>query len=344
MMLPRETKLGRDGKMLPHQTRPTSVSDFIDHHYRHFNAATLKDAADGYLKLLSKGGLMFVSLAGAMSTGEIGLSLAEMIRQHKVHAICCTGANLEEDVFNLVAHDQYERIPDYSETTPQDDKALQQRKMARVTDTAIPEEAAMAVVEDPIIELWMKADKAGQSKFPHEYLYDLLQSKQLEPHYNIDPSDSWMVAASAVNLPIYVPGWEDSTLGNVFAALRLKGELKHTETVKGGLDYMQDLARWYTGASADHPVGFFQIGGGIAGDFSICVVPLLRSDFGRKNTPFWAYFCQITDATESYGGYSGASAQEKITWQKIDVDTPTFMIQSDASICAPLVFAKVLGW
>src|SRR6202012_1059758 len=81
------------------------IRDFIAHHYRHFNAAALHDAAKGYEAHLAKGGKMFVTLAGAMSTAELGLSLAELIRQDKIHGICCTGANLEEDVFNLVAHD-----------------------------------------------------------------------------------------------------------------------------------------------------------------------------------------------------------------------------------------------
>jgi hypothetical protein len=81
------------------------------HHYRHFNAATLIDAADGYKRHLDGGGAMLITLAGAMSTAELGLSLAEMIRRDKVHAICCTGANLEEDLFNLVAHDTTSACP-----------------------------------------------------------------------------------------------------------------------------------------------------------------------------------------------------------------------------------------
>ena len=96
----------------------TSISSFLKHHFRHFNAASLIDAAEAYTGLIAKGGKMFMTLAGAMSTAELGLSLAEMIRQNKVHAICCTGANLEEDVYNLVAHDHYERVPHYRQLSP----------------------------------------------------------------------------------------------------------------------------------------------------------------------------------------------------------------------------------
>ena len=95
-----------------------AISDFIRHHYRHFNGAALVDAADAYVKHLDGGGKMLVTLAGAMSTAELGLSLAEMIRRGKVHAISCTGANLEEDIFNLVAHDHYVRIPNYRISRP----------------------------------------------------------------------------------------------------------------------------------------------------------------------------------------------------------------------------------
>src|ERR1700691_6713843 len=100
------------------------ITAFIKHHYRHFNAATLIEAADAYVDHLDRGGVMFLTLAGAMSTAELGVSLAEMIRREQVHAICCTGANLEEDVFNLVAHDHYKRIPNWRELKGEDEQAL----------------------------------------------------------------------------------------------------------------------------------------------------------------------------------------------------------------------------
>src|SRR5208282_1031613 len=134
------------------------VRDFIGHHFRHFNSAALVDAAKAYEAHLEKGGRMFMTLAGAMSTAELGLSLAEVIRQDKVHAICCTGANLEEDVFNLVAHDYYKRIPKYRDLTPADEEALLSRHMNRVTDTCIPEMEAMRRIETAVLEEWVRAD------------------------------------------------------------------------------------------------------------------------------------------------------------------------------------------
>ena len=318
------------------------VSQFIKHHYRHFNAAALVDAAEAYTAHLDAGGSMMVTLAGAMSTAELGLSLAEMIRQDKVQVISCTGANLEEDIFNLIAHDFYERVPHYRDLTPQEEQGLLERHMNRVTDTCIPEEEAMRRLERALVDEWLKADEAGESYFPHEFLYKLIRSGVLEKHYQIDPKDSWLVAACEKELPIVVPGWEDSTTGNMFASHCITGEIKNVHTVKGGIESMISLADWYTKTAEQSSVGFFQIGGGIAGDFPICVVPMLHQDLQRENIPMWGYFCQISDSTTSYGSYSGAVPNEKITWGKLNVDTPKFLIESDATIVAPLMFALIL--
>ncbi|OGX89257.1 deoxyhypusine synthase [Hymenobacter lapidarius] len=320
------------------------VTNFLRHHFRHFNAAALIDAADGYNKHLADGGKMMITLAGAMSTAEMGIQLAELIRQDKVHIISCTGANLEEDIFNLVAHDFYERVPNYRDLTAADESALLARHMNRVTDTCIPEEEAMRRLEHSVLKFWEKADKAGEAYFPHEFFYQILLSGELEQYYQIDPKNSWMLAAAEKNLPIICPGWEDSTLGNIYAGHVMTGDIKNVHTMRTGIQYMMYLADWYTAQATDEStVGFFQIGGGIAGDFPICVVPMLHQDLGRTSVPLWGYFCQISDSTTSYGSYSGAVPNEKITWGKLGEKTPKFIIESDATIVAPLVFAIVLG-
>ena len=321
-----------------------AIKEFIKHHYRHFNAASLVDAAEGYIKLVDAGGKMFLTMGGAMSTAELGLSLAEMIRQGKVHAITCTGANLEEDVFNLVAHDFYERVPNYRDLTPEDEVKLLSRHMNRVTDTCIPEMEAMRRIEKVVLKEWMRADQADEAYFPHQFMYKILLSGVLKDSYQIDPKNSWLLAAAEKNLPMFVPGWEDSTLGNMYAGHCISGDVKKVHTVRTGIEYMMELAEWYTKTTAETPLGFFQIAGGIAGDFPICVVPMLHQDLQREDVPLWAYFCQISDSTTSYGSYSGAVPNEKITWGKLGADTPKYIIESDATIVAPLIFAYVLGW
>ncbi|MFI5171185.1 MAG: deoxyhypusine synthase family protein [Chitinophagales bacterium] len=319
------------------------ISKFIEHHYRHFNAAALMDAAKGYETHLLEGGKMMITLAGAMSTGELGISLAEMIRQGKVDIISCTGANLEEDIMNLVAHNHYKRIPNYRDLTPEQEWELLGEGLNRVTDTCIPEEHAFRTIQQHIYKIWKDANDNNERYFPHEYMYKLLLSGVMKKDYQIDPKDSWMIAAAERNLPIIVPGWEDSTMGNIFASYCIKKELV-PQTMKSGIEYMIILSEWYRNNSSGKGVGFFQIGGGIAGDFPICVVPMMYQDLEWHDVPFWSYFCQISDSTTSYGSYSGAVPNEKITWGKLDIKTPKFIVESDATIVAPLIFAWVLGW
>ena len=283
------------------------ISSFIEHHYRHFNAAALKDAARAYKAHIASGQKMMVTLAGAMSTAELGLSLAEMIRQGKVHAISCTGANLEEDIYNLIAHEFYERVPNYRNLSDEAEQALLDRHLNRVTDTCIPEGEAIRRLEGAIMQVWQEASDKGEGYFPHEYMYQIIRRGLLKQYYQIDPKNSWLVAACD----------------------------------KSGIDYMIYLCDYYIKNCGPTGIGFFQIGGGIAGDFPICVVPMIEQDM-EKDVPKWSYFCQISDSTTSYGSYSGAVPNEKITWGKLAITTPRFIVESDASIVAPLMFAYIL--
>ena len=322
-------------------------------HYTNFNSRETVAAAQGYVDHLDAGGKMMVTLSGAMSTAGIGRTLARMIRQDKVHAITCTGANLEEDIFLLLAGDGYETVPHWRALSAADEQALYDRGLNRVTDTCIPEDV-MRHLEDRLHALYAEALENGSRRFPFEYYYDVLRQEDLAEHYQRPAEDSWMLAAMQRDLPIYTPGWEDSTQGNMFTAWAMKQGLEnHGQVVKLGSEAMVHLVHWYRdncnlpgheGSTPGGPsVGFFQVGGGIAGDFPICAVPLMIQDLKWDDTPFWGYFAQVCDAPTSYGGYSGAVPNEKITWGKLTADTPKFMIQSDATIVMPLVFGYVLG-
>lgn len=315
------------------------IREFMQKNFKHFNSAVCVEAAEAWMDHHANGGKMLIVLAGAMSSAELGISLSEMIRQDKIHAISCTGANLEEDIFNLVAHHHYKRLPNYRSLTAEDELDLLKNGMNRVTDTCIPEDTAIRRIEKEMLELWQKADQSHQRYFPYEFMYQLLD--HLPVSYEIDPKNCWVLAAKEKNLPIFTPGWEDSTLGNIFVSHVISGDLSSYSVVKSGVEQMPLLIEWYKKWSLAIAPGFFQIGGGIAGDFPICVVPLLRQDL-EEDVPLWSYFCQISDSTTSFGSYSGAVPNEKITWGKLDITTPRFMIESDATIVAPLVFAYIL--
>jgi len=318
------------------------IKKFIQENFKHFNAATLVDASSAWVKHLEGGGKTLLAMAGAMSTAELGISLSEMIRCDKIHCISATGANLEEDIFNLIAHTSYKRIRNYRNLSASDELELKNAHLNRVTDTCIPEEEAIRKLEKALYPFWKKADKEKKSYFPYEFIYQAIRSKKLEKYYEIDPKNSWVVAACEKDIPILTPGWEDSTLGNEAVAQTRMGNIKNFNFVKNGLEQMDFLIDWYLKNSKNSSIGFFQIGGGIAGDFPICVVPLIRQDL-KKDCPLWGYFCQVTDSTTSYGSYSGASPNEKISWEKLGLDTPKFTIESDASIVVPLIFKYVLA-
>lgn len=319
------------------------ITNFLKEHYRHFNAAALIDASDAYIAHIESGKKMMVTLAGAMSTAELGRSLAQMIREDKVHAITCTGANLEEDVFNLVAHDDYKRIPNWRSLTPHDELELFNQGFNRVTDTCIPEETAMRRIEKEMLKYWKQADQKQETKAPYEFFWQVLKDPDVEKNFQVPKKNSWLYAAMEKNIPIFTPGWEDSTLGNMYAAAFISQKIKNVHTVESGIQAMVRLSEWYEVNASKDGVGFFQIGGGIAGDFPICVVPMLHQDLKKEHIPLWSYFCQISDSTTSYGSYSGATPSEKITWGKLGVETPQFVIESDATIVAPLIFAQILG-
>jgi deoxyhypusine synthase len=318
-----------------------AIKDFIKHNYRHFNAAAVVDAAEGWVNHLNGGGKMLLTMGGAMSTAEMGISIAELIRQDKVHAISCTGANLEEDIFNLVANKEYRRVPHWRALSAEDEQELYDGGYNRVTDTCIPEDEAMRKVEKPLIELWQECDRNKERLFPYEFFYRLLKRGLLKSEYQIDPKNSWLIAAAEKNLPIITPGWEDSTCANFFVARHMEGKFSSLLTMKSGVEQMHMFCQWYLETQAKHSIGFFQIGGGISGDFPICVVPMIRQDL-KKDAKLWGYFCQISEAATSYGSYSGATPNEKITWGKLAIDTPKFVIESDATIVFPLIAQYLL--
>jgi len=315
------------------------ILDFLLRNYRNFNARETRDAFLAYWRHIEAGGKMFWAVAGAMSSAQLGITMAPAIRHGLIHGLSVTGANLEESLFRLVAHKSYRDFPAYRYFTKDDDMRILDEGMRRVTDTSIPEEEAFRAVEKIIVPLWKEAAARAVPRFWHEYFYDLIQILGPDTHEG-SPEECWLLAAAQMNLPLVVPGYEDSTFGNIFASYVKTGACNPL-IVRSGIEYMVAFYDQYRALSAGQGVGFFQIGGGIAGDFPICVVPSLKHDLHQPVKP-WAYFCQISDSTTSYGSYSGATPNEKITWDKLTRDTPMFVVESDATLVVPLILTALL--
>lgn len=317
-----------------------TISTFMEKHFKHFNAREVLAAAQGWVDFDKKNSKMVVCLAGAMSTAEIGISLAPLIRAGKVDAITCTGANIEEDLFNLVGNKGYKLQPGWRYLTMEEDMKTREEGFNRVTDTCIPDDV-MVEMHEAMRELWKEAAEKGESHFHWEYYYKLIRSGFFEGKNDVPMEDSWLVAACEKDIPVYTPGFEDSTLGNMFCADVMQGKVKSHACIKPGTEQFAHLTEWYKENDKDHEIGFFQIGGGIAGDFAMCVVPGLIMDHEVEVKP-WRYFCHIGDSTTSFGSYSGCPANEKVTWHKLDLKSVDYCINSDASIVAPLMFEYVL--
>jgi len=323
----------------PMSTQSLPILEFVARNYKNFNARSTRDALFAYWDHVSKGGKMYWAVAGAMSSAQLGITLAPAIRAGLVHGLSVTGANLEESLFRLVAHHSYKDFPEYRYFTKEDDTKILKQRMRRVTDTSIPEDEAFRSVEKILVPMWMKATKNGERRYWHEYFYELVLSLP-KSKFEGNPDDCWLLAAAKANLPIVVPGHEDSTFGNIFASHVKFGECS-ASIVKSGIEYMAGFYDDYKRLSKGAGIGFFQIGGGIAGDFPICVVPSIKYDLQEPVRP-WAYFCQISDSTTSYGSYSGATPNEKITWDKLTEKTPMFVVESDATIVAPMMLTALL--
>lgn len=299
---------------------------------------------------LAGGGKLVVTLAGALSSFEIGVMLAELIRQDKVHLISATGANHEEAYYRYVAHSHYAYIPRYTELTAQQEAELRDAGLRRITDTFLPEDESVRIMEPHILKMWQDAQAKGQRYFPHEYFRRMFAENLIQPDPQSNVHDSWVYAAYQKNIPIVVPGFEDSTMGNIFASYTYDGKYRQDKDIvldpqimKTGVEYFTLLYDWYGDISQQHPVAFLQLGGGIAADFPICVVPSLKHDLQAHNIRDWAGFIEIGSSPMSYGSYSGAGGKEKITWDKLSTESYFQIIQSDVTVAFPWIAAILLG-
>ncbi|MCX6758273.1 MAG: deoxyhypusine synthase family protein, partial [Candidatus Nealsonbacteria bacterium] len=316
----------------------------------HCNGGSTMQAALWLKNHLKNGGKLVITLAGALSSFQVGVMLAELIRQNKVHLVSATGANHEESFYRYVAHSHYAYIPRYTELTPGQEAELRDAGLRRITDTFLPEDESVRIMEPHLLKMWQEAHQSGKKYFPHEYFRRLFKEKLIKPDPKANPDDCWAYAAYEKNIPIIVPGFEDSTMGNIFSSYTYDGPHKKKGDIvldggvmKTGLEYFHLMYDWYMKESKDAPIAFLQLGGGISADFPICVVPSLKHDLKlHDKIRDWAGFIEIGSSPMSYGSYSGATPNEKITWDKLTKETPMFVIESDATIVAPLMFEAIL--
>lgn len=349
---------GRDYKPSP----KSPVSNWLVDTKRHCNGGRTVDAGLWLKKHCDDGGKIFLTMSGAGSTFEQGIMIGELIRAGKIAAISVTGANLEESLYRLVAHSDYAYIPNYQKLSRAQEKELDVVGLRRITDTFLPEDESTRIVLPEIEKLWRESDAAGEQLLWHEYFFRLLQRGMLTFDPCANSTDCWIYQAWRENIPIFVPGWEDSTMGNIFTQACCDSKHQFLSKYKSQVPinrniilpsvcYMHQLAEWYMDNTKEKGIAFLQLGGGIAADFPICVVPHLKKDWlaleeqkiQDKLIRSWAGFIEVHDSTMSYGSYSGAGADEKVTWGKLEQSSYGVQIAGDYTLVFPDITALVLG-
>lgn len=327
------------------------ISAYAQRTLNHLNGGAALQAALWLKNHLKNGGKLVVTLAGALSSFQVGVMLAELIRKNKVHLVSATGANHEESFYRYVAHSHYAYIPRYTELTPEQEAELRDAGLRRITDTFLPEDESVRIMEPHLLKMWREAEKKGKKYFPHEYFRRLFAERLIKPDPKSNPQDCWTYAAYQKNIPVVVPGFEDSTMGNIFSAYTYNGPYKKKAdmvlnggVMKTGFDYFHLMYNWYMKESKTAAIAFLQLGGGIAADFPICVVPSLKHDLRLHDKVHnWAGFIEIGSSPMSYGSYSGAGGKEKITWDKLSTQSYYQIIQSDVTVVFPWIAAVLLG-
>jgi deoxyhypusine synthase len=351
----------------------TPVTNYLVHTKRHCNGGKTVDAGLWLRDHCDSGGKIYLSMSGAGSSFQQGIIISELIRAGKIAGISVTGANLEESLYRLVANEHYAYIPDYVELTPTEEKELDHKGFRRITDTFLPEDESTRVLLPIFEKLWRDesvrlsetitgirpADKPAL--FWHEYFFKVLEEIESKYIGTEELANCWLYWAWKHKIDITVGGVEDSTMGNIFAYYSYNG--KHPflsryaqehpispEVVAHSFRYMHKLAEWYQETTQTTSLAFLQLGGGIAGDFPICVVPHLKKDYLadlsiKAQEAFikpWAGFIEIHSSPMSFGSYSGAGFKEKITWSKVEPDSFGIQIFGDYTEHFPDIAAIVL--
>lgn len=351
----------------PYVPNPASpVSNWNALTKRHCNGGRTVDAGLWLKNHCDQGGKIFLTMAGAGSSFQLGIPIGELIRAGKIAAISVTGANLEESPYRLVANSLYAYIPAYQELTREEEDELDRAGLRRITDTFLPEEESVRLILPELEKLWREAEASGKPRFWHEFFFELFERRIIpdvipfDPHANSD--DCWLYQCWRHKIPVFVPGAEDSTMGNIFsyycyggnhpflAKYKQKNPIS-PEVVHHSFRYMNLLAEWYMNNTVEQGLAFVQLGGGIAADFPICVVPHLMKDYlfeesvetQRKRIRPWDGFVEIHSSPMSFGSYSGAGPKEKITWSKLRRDAFGIQIFGDYTAIFPDIAALVLA-
>jgi deoxyhypusine synthase len=307
-----------------------SVEDLVDVYRRAgaFNGGRLAEGCDLFGRMIDSGATIALTVTGAMSPAGMGGAIQAMIEAGFVDLVIATGANLYHDLHFAL------KLPVVQGHFQVDDRELYRAGIERIYDVFITEDSLLDT-DAFVREALEKAPRALRARIStpqlHHYLGHLvLQNAAL-------PEKSWVATAARYDVPVFTSSPGDSSIGMNVAAMKLRGG---ETTIDPDLDVLHSTAIVYDAKLN----GVVILGGGSPKNFYLQTQPTLWQilDLNRGGHE---YVLQISTDSPQWGGLSGATPSEAISWGKVQANMLKnhVVVYSDATVAAPLVFAYALS-
>ena len=316
-------------QIIPRRVYPDmTVAELIDQQFQAYNSARLNEAAHLYAQEMlapEKDVTIGLTMAGALTPAGLGGCLITLMEKGFVDFIISTGANLYHDIHHALAMSLHRgdfRL---------DDTRLQEEGVIRIYDILFADKVLLDT--DAFVRECLKSlpNRPISTSELHHHLGTQLLKLGVNPEYSV------LAQAALWNVPIYTSSPGDSSIGMNVARNALDGSMLT-------LDPLADVNE--TTAIVLHATrnGVIILGGGSPKNFYLQTQPQLWEVLGIQKGGH-DYFIQITADAPHWGGLSGATPSEAVSWGKIKPDqlNSTVVIYGDSTIALPLLTAYVVS-
>lgn len=282
-----------------------------------FQARALAQGVAIWRQMLEGEVTVFFGLAGAMIPAGMRQVLVYMIQNRLVDCVVSTGANLFHDVHESLGRYHWQG---HHHT---DDRRLARDHVFRIYDV-LAKETEFDQSEDFITQFSLALD-ASRPYSTREYLH--LLGKKLA----VEAKEPGLLSTAArAGVPVFCPALGDSVFGTALAAARVK---QGCRLVIDMVQDVTDIIRIITASSRSTGVVF--VGGGNPKNF-IQQAELCGYIFDRQLKGH-DYAIQVTTDSPQWGGLSGCTFEEALTWRKVAPQAHTVTIYCDATIALPIM-------
>ncbi len=316
-------------QILPRRVQPNmTVSELIDQQFQAYNAARLNEAARLFAQEMlnpEKDVTIGLTMAGALTPAGLGGCVLTLMEYGFVDFIVSTGANLYHDIHHGLAMSLHRgdfRL---------DDTKLQEEGVIRIYDILFEDKVLLDT--DAFVRECLKTlpERPISTSELHHHLGTQLLKAGVRPEYSV------LAQAAQWNVPIYTSSPGDSSIGMNLARYALEGH-------KLTLDPLADVNETTAIVHAATRNGVIILGGGSPKNFYLQTQPQLWEVLGIHKGGH-DYFIQITADAPHWGGLSGATPSEAVSWGKIKPDqlNSTVVVYGDSTIALPLMTAYAVS-